>query len=109
MKWITGHLGTFLLFAAIGAGLSLGIRSLVHDGGDANAEEPKHDHGNSAEKDEGAEKKLPAKTEVLVDLGNENCPVMGGEVDGETYREWRGLRVGFCCPGCDESFLEFTN
>jgi rubredoxin len=37
---------------------------------------------------------------ILVDLGNERCPVMGGKVDGETFSEWEGLRIGHCCPGC---------
>lgn len=42
----------------------------------------------------------------LIDLGNELCPINGGAVDGETYTEWNGLRVGFCCPGCDGKFLK---
>ncbi len=37
---------------------------------------------------------------LLIDLGNKKCPVMGGEVDGSTYSEWRGLRIGHCCGGC---------
>lgn len=45
----------------------------------------------------------PAGT--LVDLGNAKCPVMGGDVDGKTYTEWNGLRVGHCCPGCSEKLL----
>ena len=106
MQSITKNLGTFLLFVAIGAGISLGIRALVRGGGEANAEEPKHEHGQPAPKAEAPAKKSPAKTDVLVDLGNEKCPVMGGDVDGETYFEWRGLRIGFCCPGCDKGFLE---
>ena len=89
--------------------LSLGIRALVHDGNEARAEE---EHGGHAPAQEPAEKTgekpagKAAKSEVLVDLGNETCPVMGGKVDGETFIEWKGLRVGFCCPGCDAGFLE---
>jgi len=37
---------------------------------------------------------------LLIDLGNMKCPVMGGAVDGSTYSEWRGIRVGHCCGGC---------
>jgi hypothetical protein len=43
---------------------------------------------------------------LLVDLGNAKCAVMGEDVDGETYTEWNGLRVAFCCPGCIEAFAE---
>ena len=43
---------------------------------------------------------------LLIDLGNENCPVMGGEADGETYGEWKHLRVAYCCPGCDGKFQD---
>ncbi|MCU0725487.1 MAG: hypothetical protein MUE73_06830 [Planctomycetes bacterium] len=41
-----------------------------------------------------------APTGLLVDLGNERCPIMGGKVDGKTFSEWEGLRIGHCCPGC---------
>lgn len=47
----------------------------------------------------------PAAAETLVDLGNAKCPVRGGAVDGKTYTEWNGLRVGHCCPGCSAKFL----
>lgn len=42
---------------------------------------------------------------TLIDLANANCPVQGGDVDGKTYSEWNGLRIGHCCPGCGEKFL----
>ncbi|MHC4933848.1 MAG: hypothetical protein ACYTGV_16840 [Planctomycetota bacterium] len=42
---------------------------------------------------------------MLIELGNEVCPVMGNDVDQKTYIEWNHLRVGFCCPGCDTRFL----
>ena len=42
---------------------------------------------------------------VLLQLGNAACPVMGGDVDGKTFTEWNGLRVGHCCPGCSKRFL----
>lgn len=43
---------------------------------------------------------------LLVDLGNTACPVMGGEVDGETVSEWNGMRVNHCCAGCSKRFLK---
>ena len=36
---------------------------------------------------------------------NEICPVMGNEVDPDVYVDYKGRRIGFCCPGCDEKFL----
>jgi YHS domain-containing protein len=47
----------------------------------------------------------PAPQGTLIDLKNATCPVMGGEVDGATWSEWNGLRVGHCCPGCGAKFL----
>lgn len=33
---------------------------------------------------------------------NKNCPIMGGGVDTDTpTREFKGVTIGFCCPGCD--------
>lgn len=42
---------------------------------------------------------------VLLDLGNATCPVRGGEVDCRTFTEWKGLRIGHCCPGCEKALL----
>jgi hypothetical protein len=41
---------------------------------------------------------------TLVDLANTKCPVKGGDVDGKSFGEWSGLRVNYCCEGCDEKF-----
>ena len=48
----------------------------------------------------------PVTSGLLIDLGNEVCPVMGGTVNGKDYIEWNHLRIGTCCPGCDRDFLE---
>ena len=48
----------------------------------------------------------PAAAGLLIDLGNEVCPVMGGRVNRKDYIEWNHLRIGICCPGCDLEFLE---
>lgn len=47
---------------------------------------------------------VPEVPGTLVNLANTKCPVKGGEVDGKSYGEWNGLRVGYCCEGCDEKF-----
>ena len=92
--------GNAVLFAGLLlAGFALGLGLRACGSGDAPAPAP--------------ERKAPAGVapvvpagDLLVDLGNATCPVMGGEVDGEHYVEWKGLRVGFCCAGCDRSFLK---
>lgn len=37
---------------------------------------------------------------------NAICPVMGGEVDKDDpiVLEYEGKRIGFCCPGCTNTF-----
>lgn len=37
---------------------------------------------------------------------NEICPVMGNPVDPKVYVDYQGRRIGFCCPGCDATFLQ---
>ena len=37
---------------------------------------------------------------------NRICPVMGNEVDPEIYVDYQGRRIGFCCGGCDQTFLD---
>jgi len=41
---------------------------------------------------------------------NKNCPIMGKEVDAETpTREFKGVTIGFCCPGCDRKWDKKTD
>jgi len=49
----------------------------------------------------------PGADEVsyAINLANDTCPVMGGETDGTVYTHWNGLRVQFCCSGCEKGFL----
>jgi membrane fusion protein, copper/silver efflux system len=34
------------------------------------------------------------------------CPVMGGEIDKKIYTDHNGMRIYFCCPGCETDFLK---
>jgi hypothetical protein len=106
--WIA-HLGTFLVFAVVGAGAALGLRAIVGGGsahgGHAGMDHSAHEEPSTAAEPEDTEP-APSGESLFIDLGNENCPVMGGGVDGETYTEWNGLLVGHCCPGCTEPLLE---
>ena len=90
----------FAIFCLLGIVTALGLRA---SGGDTTAP-------HAAHRPEPAPKPGPAPREepksLLVDLGNTNCPINGGKVDGTTYTEWNNLRVAFCCPGCDTRFLK---
>ena len=33
-----------------------------------------------------------------------NCPVMDGAINKELFVEYKGEKVYFCCPGCEELF-----
>lgn len=49
-----------------------------------------------------------ARAATAAPVVNANCPVRGGPVDGKTFVELEGVRVGFCCPGCDDTFVGWT-
>lgn len=34
------------------------------------------------------------------------CPVMGGEINKEFFTDYNGMRIYFCCGGCDQTFKE---
>ncbi|MEZ6232919.1 MAG: hypothetical protein R3B68_01905 [Phycisphaerales bacterium] len=46
----------------------------------------------------------PAARDTAPPIVNANCPVAGSPIDGTTFVEFEGVRVGFCCPGCDSRF-----
>lgn len=46
-----------------------------------------------------------AEAGLLIDLGNEKCPMMGGPVDGSTWSVWNGIRIGHCCGGCSAKLM----
>jgi Cu(I)/Ag(I) efflux system membrane fusion protein len=35
-----------------------------------------------------------------------HCPVMGGEINKELFTDYNGMRIYFCCPGCEDEFLK---
>lgn len=51
-------------------------------------------------------KGVEAKEVAVIDLENEKCPVMGGSAEKDVYLDYEGVRVHFCCKGCDRKFLE---
>ncbi len=88
------HAIPFVLFAMAGFAVALAVRPAPETSKPASPKQAK---------------KPPAPKPgagLLVDLGNEVCPVMKNEVDAESFVEWNHLKVGFCCPGCDKRFLK---
>ncbi len=39
------------------------------------------------------------------DILQKECPIMGGEINPEVFIEYKGVKVYFCCWGCDDKFL----
>ena len=35
-----------------------------------------------------------------------HCPIMGGEINKEVFTDYNGMRIYFCCGGCDGTFME---
>lgn len=57
--------------------------------------------------DEGGESAAPA---VEVNLVNTHCPIMGHEVTDDGGRtDYKEGTVGFCCPGCIDTFNELDD
>ncbi|MHC5049508.1 MAG: hypothetical protein ACYTGK_02725 [Planctomycetota bacterium] len=52
----------------------------------------------------GPKKVRPVRVPAVVDLLNLTCPIGGKEVDDDTTLDWGGVRVHFCCPGCEKKF-----
>lgn len=102
-----GGFRTFaVLLGWIAAGLllGLGVRSSLRGPVPVRAERAPEPTGPATT---GAETgPVRADREVLVDLGNADCPVMGRPVDGKTYSVFRGVRIGHCCPPCRRELLE---
>ncbi len=39
-----------------------------------------------------------------IDIGNASCPVMGGKSKPAVFTLYHGMKVHFCCAGCDKKF-----
>ena len=44
------------------------------------------------------------KAAEVVDLANPVCPVMGGKAKESVFTTYHGMKIRFCCPGCDRRF-----
>jgi hypothetical protein len=55
-----------------------------------------------------------AAAAATVEYANAKCPIMGGAIDpakvtADLSREWKGLKVAFCCPGCPGPWDKLTD
>ncbi len=42
--------------------------------------------------------------QVAAEVEQTTCPVMGGAINKDIFVEYKGKKVYFCCPGCEEQF-----
>lgn len=58
---------------------------------------------NDAALPESAESAATSKSDA--ETVNAICPIMGGKVTSEGgTTEWKGQKIGFCCPGCESEW-----
>ncbi|MBX3403773.1 MAG: hypothetical protein KF699_10225 [Phycisphaeraceae bacterium] len=47
---------------------------------------------------------------TIAEPANKVCPIKGGEVDAESpTRQFKGVTIGFCCPGCEGKWDKKTD
>lgn len=51
----------------------------------------------------GCEKRAD-ESQVAESTEQTKCPVMDGDVNKELFVEYKGQKVYFCCPGCEDEF-----
>jgi Cu(I)/Ag(I) efflux system membrane fusion protein len=47
---------------------------------------------------------IPSENAPMEMKPQTRCPVMGGEINREVFTDYNGMRIYFCCPGCDAEF-----
>ena len=51
-----------------------------------------------------APKTAPASSPAAPGQPQTKCPVLGGNINQQIYADYKGKRIYFCCPGCDQEF-----
>lgn len=53
-----------------------------------------------------SEPAAPAETKeaASVTILQKTCPIMGEAINKDFFKEYKGKKVYFCCPGCKEKF-----
>lgn len=47
--------------------------------------------------------KMPEK-QIAAAVEQTTCPIMGMAIDKKVFVEYKGKKVYFCCPGCEDKF-----
>jgi YHS domain-containing protein len=47
---------------------------------------------------------LPQESVIAVVGEQTTCPIMGMAIDKKVFIEYKGRKVYFCCPGCEDKF-----
>jgi YHS domain-containing protein len=54
---------------------------------------------------EGPGESVPEVNDVTSVAGEQTtCPIMGMAIDKKVFVEYKGKKVYFCCPGCEDKF-----
>jgi YHS domain-containing protein len=61
-------------------------------------------HQHAAATTEPAEQAAATAEQAVATVEQTTCPVMGGAIDKNIFIEYKGKKVYFCCPGCEEQF-----
>ncbi len=48
---------------------------------------------------------MPSEDAPLAMKPQIHCPVMGGAIDKDEFTDYNGMRIYFCCGGCEETFM----
>jgi YHS domain-containing protein len=72
-------------------------------------EEPANTETSTAQTQEHEGHGLASMTDKPVEavaaaIEQKTCPVMGGPINKDIFIEYKGKKVYFCCPGCEEKF-----
>lgn len=69
-----------------------------------------HDSGDQTMIEQNSDMNSMHSEKTAMDTSTENieqttCPVMGGKIDKQYFTEYKGMKIYFCCPGCETEFL----
>jgi len=65
-----------------------------------------HDHGDGEHSHDHPEMAMTETSQEIAGTEQTTCPVMeGNKINKEYFVEYKGKKVYFCCPGCDDKFL----
>ena len=54
---------------------------------------------------EGSSGTVPEAKDVVAVAGEQTtCPIMNAAINKEIFVEYKGKKVYFCCPGCEDKF-----